>query len=733
MQDGGDEPRFWGNNTTSIAKLQVKAQGSGGPSKRSVRTSVFSREKIYAVKPKKESRKFTFWKGPSNGTKQPRSKQKFTKWQLFNVVRRLVVIAAAFQYLYISLLATWRTVEVLRSMMNPKQSFGVLTADYIAGYIGDGLIKDGPLVQDVLGGDTTPRDYALFLESETTVSKENCSNVPLFNADIYNNFFLTHTYMEMVRDTSYNTSVLTDLELVVVVVDCSSTQLQTNDPSIVRVFNIARSRSDPTDIYLVTLSLSIQDYTMWTYKKYGPALVVMATVIHDMKAGITKQIYMMAPTYPYQRSMEFEIYQSIRITDDSHRELLSIPKDPSTEPVKHLITSRRRGFYDGDDQSNTHSMYSVLNVTDATDALTHWEWFGESIIDDSWAWVHGIHVIFALQTISSLIVLGIVSYQNFLAGKVWLGDPFASVSTATFVSRGLLVLLSWYLNSFWTIFEFAMSNAAILSGSEAVHVHRELVHADVLVLYLGIVAFISWVFRERIDPSVAIFLFEIIHKHRLNFIKISPAAFNEVVSYSNRVFELGNAKKTPSLEGMSPLNFWSTFQIPAKDGTFLAASFFPKITLLSIVAFYAILRKIYRRIYPEPIQQRATSTNRSANENAATTLKGHLTNFEISTGAELQARFGIISDYKNYVYFKGMKFASADGVYCSGYVIVNGKFLVSSRQLLAVVMIKLTRSRLTNIYVYEVEGNTVKDSARLVYPETFTWKDLLRLNVTVLL
>ncbi|KAL3667617.1 hypothetical protein V7S43_007171 [Phytophthora oleae] len=733
MPAADDEPRFWGNNGNAITKLQVKAQGSGGSSKRSVRGSVFSREKLYVVKSKKESRKFTFWKGRAS-SKQPRTKQKFTKWQLFNVARRLVVIAAAFQYLYISLLATWRTVEVLRSMTNPTQSFGILTASYIAGYIGDGLIKDSPLVQGVLEGDTTPRDYALFLESNTSVSKENCSNVPLFNADIYNNAFLNRTYMDMVRDTSYNTSLLTDLELVVVVVDCSSTQLETGDPSTLRVFNIARSLSDPTDVYLVTLSLSIQDYTMWTYKKDGPALVAMVTVIHDMQADITKKIYMMAPTYPYQRSMEFEIYEFIRITNESYRELRSIPKDPTTQPVKHLVTSRKRGFFDGGDQSNIHSTYSVLNVADATSALTLWEWLGESLIEDSWAWVHGIHFIFALQTISSLVVLSLVTYQNFLAGKVWIGDPFASVSTATFVSRGLLVMLSWYLNSFWTLFEFAMSNAAILSGSEIVHVHGELVHADVLVIYLGIVAFLSWVIRERIDPSVAIFLFEIIHKHRLSFIRMAPAALNEIVTYSNRVFELGNVKKTEILAGISPLNFWSTFQIPKKDGTFLAASFFPKIILLAIVAFYAILRKIYRYYYPEPIQQRSTqSTNQSANEKTATTLKGHLTNFEISTGAELQARFGVISDYKNYVYFKGMKFASADGVYCSGYVIVNGKFLVSSKQLLAVVMMKLARSRFTNIYVYEVEGNTVKDTARLAYPETFTWKDLLRLNVTVLL
>ncbi|KAI9989920.1 hypothetical protein PInf_020215 [Phytophthora infestans] len=133
---------------------------------------------------------------------------------------------------------------------------------------------------------------------------------------------------------------------------------------------------------------------------------------------------------------------------------------------------------------------------------------------------------------------------------------------------------------------------------------------------------------------------------------------------------------------MSPLDFWSTFQIPKKDGTFLAASFFPKISLLGLIVCFALLRKLYRHFYPEPIHQSLSSQskNQSANEKTALTLKGTLTNFEISTGAELQARFG-------------------------------------SNDLLAIAMIKLAHARFTNVYVYEVEGNTVKETARLVYPD----------------
>ncbi|KAE8903845.1 hypothetical protein PF005_g6220 [Phytophthora fragariae] len=205
----------------SIQKLQVKPQGTAVSRRRSVRSKTFGRGKRDAV--------------------QTKTKRSITTWQVFNIVRRIVVIAAAFVYIYISMMATWRTMQVLRDMTNPTQSFGAFTSSLIGGYVGDGLIRDSPLVQDVLGGDTTPRDYVLFLESETKTSVDNCSDVPLFTSNIYNYGFLTHGYMEIVNDTSYNISILNELELVVVVVDCSFTPLKKGDRSAVRVFSLVRS------------------------------------------------------------------------------------------------------------------------------------------------------------------------------------------------------------------------------------------------------------------------------------------------------------------------------------------------------------------------------------------------------------------------------------------------------------------------------------------------------------
>ncbi|KAE9125433.1 hypothetical protein PF007_g6353 [Phytophthora fragariae] len=657
--------------------------------KRSLRTTALGREKQYIVQTKTKTRSIT-------------------KWQIFNIVRRLVVIAAAILYIYISVMATWRMTEVLRDMTNPTQSFGVFASSLIGGYVGDGLIRDSPLVQDVLGGDTTPRDYVLFLESETKTSVDNCSDVPLFTSNIYNYGFLTHGYMEIVNDTSYNISILNDLELVVIVVDCTFSPLTKGDRSSVRVFNIMRARDDPSDLYLLMSSMSAQDYEVRAHSKFGPALLGMLTVIHDMREANLQQFYLVSPTYPYQRSLDFELYEFLGVTD-GYLELRSIPQDPLTQPVKNVLATRKRGFSNGNIQSNVNRMYTLLDSEDAMTALIKWEWFGEATTTDSWAWVHGLHFFYAIQTIFSLIVLCIISYHNLRAGKIWIGDPFASVSTATFVGR-------------------------VLSGNEIVYIHKELVYADVLVVYLGIVGLMSSAIRERIDPGVAIFMFEIIHIFRFSLLHASSVVLNEVVAYSNKLYLLGDESVPDAVYAMSPMDYWSAFQIPEMNFLFISASFFPRMILLVTLTGYAVLRKIYWHYYPEEVHHLSGYTaERSVNENAAIAQKGHLTNFEISTGAELQTRFGIISDYKNYVHFKGMKFASADGVYCSGYVIVNGKFLVSSKDLLAIAMIKLIYTRFTVVFVYEVEGNTVKDTARLVDPETFTWTDLWQLNVSVLL
>ncbi|KAF1772072.1 hypothetical protein GQ600_4122 [Phytophthora cactorum] len=230
--------------------------------------------------------------------------------------------------------------------------------------------------------------------------------------------------------------------------------------------------------------------------------------------------------------------------------------------------------------------------------------------------------------------------------------------------RGLLVFASWYVNGEWTLLEFCISNANDLTGTQLVPIHSEIVHADLMVMFLSLFGLVGHIFKERIDPTVGVFLYEAIHDNRQPIVKMAPAVFKTVAPTRTRNI------------------------------------------VLELLQSQTCNVKYLQENIPDPLAPSLTgrSADRSTNERAAMAQKGNLTNFEISTGAELQARYG--------------------------YVVVNGKYLVATEDLLTIAMIKAIQTRFINVYAYEVDGYTVQRTARLVYPNTFSWNDLFHLTLT---
>lgn len=101
--------------------------------------------------------------------------------------------------------------------------------------------------------------------------------------------------------------------------------------------------------------------------------------------------------------------------------------------------------------------------------------------------------------------------------------------------------------------------------------------------------------------------------------------------------------------------------------------------------------------------------------------KSAFTNFELATGSHFEAMYGMFSDYDEYVIIKGMKFASVDGIYAAGFLIVNKKFLVLAKDIWAIVLMKLIRVRFKKLYIFKLSGTTVQQTALLVYPIRSRW------------
>jgi hypothetical protein len=235
------------------------------------------------------------------------------------------------------------------------------------------------------------------------------------------------------------------------------------------------------------------------------------------------------------------------------------------------------------------------------------------------------------------------------------------------------------------------------------------------------------------DTALVVLLFGVVHSNRLGLIRLMPSFSQYLGEYADTKFVSGVVPVSQIEASMSPLRLWTTHNIRHADSKFLIKSFFPKLVLLIIMTCYVGGRKAYHQFFPDQEVERSKKMVQNSDSSESELIeKQHVTVFEIATGALLRSRFGLISDYNNYVIIKGLKFASADGIYCSGYVIANGKFLVATDDIFAIALIKLLRTRLYNVYVYEVEGNSVQQTARLVYPDTLTWKDLSHLNISIL-
>ncbi|RLN93161.1 hypothetical protein BBJ28_00008438 [Nothophytophthora sp. Chile5] len=661
--------------------------------------------------------------------------------KVMHITHRLLVFAAAMWYIVISMMATSAAVNVLHSADMNDISPAVETSPLIAGYVGTGTIRQSPLVVEQLGNSTTPRESGtLYLESSSSASFTPCQAMDQQSADIYADDFLRWIYTNMQNKTAYNFTGFNHVELVAPVVDC-----QFGESLIMaRVHYLVRYKDEPERMLLLPTSLTIQDYFLTEQYERGTALVVMFTVLEDVASlkPITRY-FAIALDYPYEHAPNFEVCQFFGGTDEGYWQLETIPRDSDEEPPKPILTARRVGFYIDKETTQVNMQRIHLDPKDDTiEDLSTWHWHGGSKTQDSWAWVHLIHLLFALDAMFHLSLLSFLVFRSFRHGQIWIGDAFASISSSL-LYRGVYVVISNHLNGYWTLTEFCVALGSTVANLPPIHYYPEMVHADMLTIYLNLVGVISYVLRERVDPVFAIFCFELGFGSRAGLVGIFPALKTVLVNYANENYTLGFVDVDDFLATLSPMRLQTVHAVDSNFGPLLVAAFVSIYSTLLLIVVYLVGRKILRRYRPSPPEVRGGNSDKVSSRHRSSGRKGgaeprksdfepqELMQFETATGAALQKRFGVISSYDNYTVVKGQRFTSVDAIYCNGFVIANGKFLVATEDLLALLVMKITRVRFTNIFIYSlVDVTGVSQTARLAYPHTISWADLARIGVS---
>ncbi|KAJ0404284.1 hypothetical protein ATCC90586_001441 [Pythium insidiosum] len=432
------------------------------------------------------------------------------------------------------------------------------------------------------------------------------------------------------------------MQLVLPVVDCSSSAIVFEDATAAKFFYLVRVRdtsSDPWTAALLVVTVSNQGYSVLSRNSDG--------VHHSFALSIG---------YPFEQ-FKFQVYELLGSNEDNFWILRSIPPDPTVQAPKMLLTACRNGVYvkAETEQSNVNNLLWHLRA-EPTKVVTLVEFYGAPVVRDSWAWVHFFHIVLAGQVLFNVVVLLLVSFRNVMrVGTYWLGDSFVAVSTSL-VWRGLLVILSWVLNKAWALREFGLYDGSLLSAAPDYFCYEQIMHADLITLYLSIVGLIGKKcvahYKDAITRRVKR---AIPWKTSVHAVQINPSE----PSYGDH---------------------------DGKDSS-------------------------------------------TANSIAAGPPR---TQFEIATGATLANQFGLVCDYDNYVFIKGLRFASADGIYSNGFVIANRKFLVQIDDLTTIFFMKLFRVRFRNVYAYDVDGYSVQEMARLVYPDTMSYRDLFSLSIHIL-
>ncbi|KAL3667471.1 hypothetical protein V7S43_007693 [Phytophthora oleae] len=650
----------------------------------------------------------------------------------FRLLHRIAVLVVAVIYVQISLSSFTTALTILRGQISHNLPVEVYTSSLISEYVGSTTIAASPLVQKVLGGSTTPRNNSLYLETSSAQSFSGCSDVLNFDKGIYSNEFMRFIFSKLQAHASYNLSYVTDLELVTPIVDCTFELLMSGDRTVARLYYLVRQKSDPTQVLLLSMSLSAQDYHIAQQFQKGAAVLLLLAAVDDIRASTLTHHIAIALNYPYVADPVFMYSELEGIDGDNYWLLHTLPNQRTLDPAKSVKMARRFGRYKSDvtAQSNIETAHWDL-PTDPEAELREWRWYGRAVLHDSWAWTHAIHGVFALNVIFNLNVLAFVIFRRLRKGHLWVGDAFSTISNML-LYRGIIVLICNHLNGYWTITKMCISIGDSITAQHAIYYKPELVHADLLSIYLNLASVLSYLVRERIDPLVAFLTFELGWGYRMELANLFPALRKNIVNFAVADSTLGLLDVSPGLASLSPMELLTAYPIVSdrKPVVFsVVVSIFSSIVLMLA---YVLGRKSTRYVAMPAI----TGTNGSnAPRRRPSAYKvglqqNNLTSFEVATGAALTKRYGVISGYENYVVRDNQLIATIDAVYGNGFLVVNGKFLIGAQDLLPLIIMKLTRVRFTNIFVYEViTKRAVKDTADLVYPTTISWSDLRHLDV----
>lgn len=643
------------------------------------------------------------------------------------ILRRLVGYGAALLFIQICASACVSIWDVLKGKQQDFMGVMYYQTTLMLPYVGTSTIRESPLVIQVLQNDTTPRNSTIYMRNELETSMVDCGErvtVP----QMYSNEFQRQVFMRINLDTQYNLTFLNSYELVAPVIDCTFTGLLLGDPTATRLFFVLRSIINPEDVRLLTVAIQTTDYEL-VQRNYidGASLLATAVLIDDLQATEVEHHFILSIGYPFIQ-LSFQVYEYESTTADGYWVLSNIPAS-SKGVVKQVKVACRQGIYINNerDRSNTANLVWELSQN-PLQVVSEIQFIGRPTLRNAWAWVHMVHLFLVLDLALNLLLLFAIASNHLRHhGQLWVGDAFVVLNSRLWMLLPI-VLVSWCVEGFWSLAELCIHDGNAISQTQSIFIYQSIMRADLMLICVSLADGMGRLAKERIEPALALVLYYVIFECRLAILQWSPHLTSIVTTYTDADYYLA-IKRDSAVSLITPMRLWSVHALKPPPGRFVVSALAPILcSFVVCITAYIIVRKVVGRVVSRnPRISRASSSRGTQAERLAA-----LTLFEAATGTELGDRFGVVSDYENFVVVRSSRFAAADAVYSSGFLIVNGRLLIQTEHIWAIGLMMLLRVRFAEVYAYEVADHVAQECALLVEPKTLSLKDLLRLDISAL-
>lgn len=145
-------------------------------------------------------------------------------------------------------------------------------------------------------------------------------------------YFTKHLWSELPTTSQQN-------YLIASVVDCCAASIKHNDTTRSKFYFLLRSTTDPDEVLLLTLALSVQEFWIPTETQACYASVASLTSINDVRASAVKRHVLASLGYPFS-ALAFQAFEFLHADSNGFVWLKSVARDPlqsSARPSRPLL------------------------------------------------------------------------------------------------------------------------------------------------------------------------------------------------------------------------------------------------------------------------------------------------------------------------------------------------------------------------------------------------------------